>query len=239
MEIIKKYLTNGQYLTAEYVKDTIFLHHTAGLNAEGAWQWWNQTPERVGTPFIIDRDGTVIECFDPKVWAFHLGITGDDNYHEKHSISIELVAGGQLYKEGDQFRFYPLYPNNHYFTVIPKEEVFSLKQPWRGYNLYHTYTQAQLDTLKELIPYLIELFPTLVLPSLLGTFYEYDPGVVANHKPGLWSHSTVRENKNDIFPYPPLLETLEEIISNLGKVPWEPKSKLEIPPKTIKKGKKG
>ena len=111
MDLVKKHLSNGQYLTQEYEKKSQFLHHTVSTNAMSAWRWWNSTPERVGTPFIIDRDGSIIECFDPKMWAFHLGIVGDDNWHEKHSINIELTSAGPLYYHNKEFRFYPLWPN--------------------------------------------------------------------------------------------------------------------------------
>jgi len=227
MELIKKHLTNGQYLTSEYIKDSIFLHHTAGLNAEGAWQWWNQTPDRVGTPFIIDRDGKVIECFDPKVWAFHLGIVGDDNYHEMHSVNIEIVSGGQLYEEKGEYRFYPLYPNKHFYTVIPKEEVVILKAPWRGYTVYHKYTDAQINTLKELIPYIVSLFPTIKFQDNLTDFYLFDKDMVDNHQGGLWSHSTVREDKTDIIPQPNFLKVLSEIVGLLPKIGEIPVSSVK------------
>jgi hypothetical protein len=28
----------------------------------------------VATAYVIDRDGTVFELFDPAAWAFHLGL---------------------------------------------------------------------------------------------------------------------------------------------------------------------
>jgi len=219
MEIIKKYLNNGQYITQEYVKDSIFLHHTAGTNAEGAWQWWNQTPERVGTPYIIDRNGKVVECFDPKMWAFHLGLSSDDNYHEMHSINIEIVSAGQLYKENGKYYFYPLYPNKQFFTIIPLEDVEILVTPWRGYSFYHKYTDAQIATLRELIPYIVKLFPNIKIQSPLGIFYEYDASVISLHKKGLFSHSTIRMDKSDIFPQPNFLQALDEIAESLNKKP--------------------
>lgn len=215
MEIIKKYLDNGQYLTHEYEKTSLFLHHTAGLSAEGAWSWWNQTPERVGTPYIIDRNGVIVECFNPKIWAYHLGVRGDDNYHEMHSVSIELVAGGRLYKEGAEFRFYPLYPNKLYYKIIPEEDVFIMDKEWRGHLYYHIYTEAQISALKELMRLIFGIFPKMNIMAPLGQFYEYNEDVITKKLPGLWSHSTVRPDKDDIFPYPPLLKALDEVISSL------------------------
>ena len=232
MEIIKKHLTNGQYLTREFEKDAIFLHHTAGTNAEGAWQWWNQTPDRVGTPFILDRDGKVVECFDPKNWAFHLGLVGDDNHHEMHSVNIEIVSAGQLYKENDQFRFYPLFPNKQFYTVIPKEEVIELDEPWRGFKFYQKYSDAQIEALKELIPYIVDLFPTIKFQDDLSDFYLFNPDIVAKHRGGLWSHSTVREDKTDIIPQPNFLEALNEIANSLKSV-----SKKSVSPTSTAKPK--
>jgi len=219
MEIVKKHLTNGQYMTSAYPKNSIFLHHTAGLNAEGAWQWWNQTPDRVGTPFIIDRNGVIVECFDPSIWAFHLGLTNDDNFHESHSVSIELVSGGQLYEEKGVFKFYPLYPNINYYTLIPKEEVYTFNKPWRGHLYYHKYTDAQIKALTELIAYLVKLFPGITIPTPLGNFYEYNPAIVAEHSGGLWSHSTVRADKTDIFPQESLIQALEDLATTLVLTP--------------------
>lgn len=211
MEIIKKHLTNGQYITREYEKNSIFLHHTVGPTAEGAWKWWNETPERVGTPYIIDRNGVIIECFDPKYWAYHLGITGDDNYHEMHSINIELVSCGKLYKDGNLFKFYPLYPNTMYPKIIPSEEVYEFKKSWKGHTLYHKYTDIQIQALQELLKYILNLFPTIRINFPLGKFYEFDQDVIDKHLTGLWSHSTVRADKDDIYPYPPFLEVLETL----------------------------
>ena len=63
MDLVKKHLTNGQYLTTQDEKFSQFLHHTVSTNAMSAWRWWNSTPDRVGTPYIIDRDGSIMECF--------------------------------------------------------------------------------------------------------------------------------------------------------------------------------
>ena len=139
MDIVKKPLTNGQYLTTVYEKKSMFLHHTVSTNAMSAWRWWNSTPERVGTPYIIDRDGTIFECFDPKVWAFHLGIVGDDNWHEKHSINIENVSAGPIREVDGDFRFYPLWPNKTRWTSIPADEVHIFSKPWKGHKHWHLY----------------------------------------------------------------------------------------------------
>jgi len=238
MDIVKKHLTNGQYLTQVYEKFSQFLHHTVSTNAMSAWRWWNSTPERVGTPFIIDRDGSIIECFSPNMWAYHLGIKGDDNWHEMHSINIELVSAGPLRLVDGQFIFYPLWPNKVHQTLIPKAEVYSFDKPWRGHRHWHKYTEAQLESLKWLIGRNALDFPSLGLDNDLDRIFDFNPDVIKNHIPGIWTHNTVREDKSDPFLYPPLIEALKEVQSeliNIRKASVIPEVKKVIDKKTIKK----
>lgn len=237
MEITKKHLTNGQYLTHEYEKKSLFLHHTVSTNPESAWRWWNSTPERVGTAYIIDRQGGIIECFDPKVWAYHLGVVRDDNWHEKHSINIELVAAGPLRFEEGEYRFYPLWPNKFRWTLIPENEIIKLKKAWRGYEIFHNYTNEQLESLKWLIGKLYLDFPGLRVDNDLNNFFEYDESVIKEHKPGIWSHSTVRLDKSDIVPTPDLIKALKEVQNEL-LLPKTEKPKPESKPSKSKSSKK-
>lgn len=218
MDIIKKHLTNGQYMVDVYSKKSIFLHHTAGTSAMGAWRWWNSTPDRVGTPFIIDRDGSIIECFDPSYWAYHLGVTNDDNFQEKYSINIEIVSAGQLRLESEEFRFYPLWPNRTRYSVIPKDEVIEIKDGWRGYNYFQKYTMQQIKSLEWLLGKLYNDFPSLLIGSeiLPETFFEYNEEVLTKHLGGIWAHSTVRKDKSDIYPDKRIIRVLKTLKKNLS-----------------------
>lgn len=218
MDIIKKHLTNGQYLTSQDEKVSQFLHHTVGLSAMSAWRWWNSTPQRVGTAQMIDRDGSIWECFDPSMWAYHLGVVDDDNWHEKHSINIELVSGGPLRYIDKEFRFYPLWPNKIHYTVIPEKEVYMFNKPWKGHEFWHKYTDSQLESLKWLIGKNVLTFPTLVIDNDIDKIFKYNSDVLSEHLGGLWTHGTVRKDKTDPFPYPPLIEALKEVQAELLKV---------------------
>ncbi len=234
MDIVKKHLTRGQYLTQQYEKKSAFLHHTVSTNAMSAWRWWNTTPQRVGTPFIIDRDGSIIECFDPKMWAYHLGIVGDDNFHEKHSINIEFAAAGPLRYEDKEFRFYPLWPNKLRYTVIPEEEVHSFKKPWKGFEHWHIYTEDQIEAMSWLLGRLALDFPSLNYENDFEKVFDYDESVIKDHKAGLWAHCTVREDKSDIFPYPPLIKAVKKLQDELLYTHKE----TQIPEVTVTKKKK-
>lgn len=206
MNIVKNYLSNGQYITQIYEKRSIVLHHTVGLSANGAWRWWNSTPERIGTPFIIDRDGTIIECFDPKAWAYHCGVKGDNDYLEKYTIGIELVSAGPLRKIGDKYYFFPMWPNKVSAKEIDPSEIVEFPNLWRGYQYFHKYTDSQIRALGELMKHLYENFPSLQRPSEPEEFYQYNEKAILGKYEGILSHTTVRADKSDIYPDERIIE---------------------------------
>ena len=69
-------LEPSMYFAESQPKDMAVLHFTAGTTAEGAVAHWRQSSQRVGTAYVIGLDGTVYEVFDPRFWAYHLGIKG-------------------------------------------------------------------------------------------------------------------------------------------------------------------
>lgn len=215
-KIVTKHLSNGQYLTSRHPKKGLFFHHTAGTTWQGAWSWWNQTPARVGTAFIIDRDGLVIECFDPAAWAYHLGVRRDDNLLEMQTIGIELVSAGFVKKEGKEFIFYPLWPNTSIRRPMPKNEILTLKANWRGEKYFHFYTDAQIKAAARLTYYLKkqERFE-LELKEIDASFAEYDETVWKEAKPGIWSHTTVRKDKWDIYPMPKFIDSINLAVRTL------------------------
>ncbi len=209
MEIVSNVRLKGdQFYPQARDKNQIYLHHTAGLNAKGAINWWNQTPENVGTAYVIERDGTIYEVFDPKAWAFHLGVKGDSNIAETDSIGIEIVAGGHLNRlKNGKLAFMPLYPKEIGAKEIPGNEIIELQEEWRGYKFYHKYTDAQIESVVGLISHLVKEFGISIQKDLKD-FFEYSPEGPLSGKPGLYSHTTVRKDKDDIYPDPELLKAI-------------------------------
>ena len=170
-----------------------------------------------------------MEVFDPKVWAYHLGIRGDDNWHEKHSVNIELVSAGPLRLEDGKFRFYPLWPNKMRYNTIPKDQVTTLDKSYKGHKHWHKYTEAQYESLKWIIGKLKLDFPSLAIDNDMDKFHLYDKSIIDDHKPGIWAHSAVREDKSDVVPFPELITALKEVqkeLLDLGK-------RTEIPEVTV------
>lgn len=186
-------LKADQYYQGVYPKKYIILHHTAGSTAASAIAHWATTPDHIATPYVIDRDGTIYEVFDPKFWAYHLGVKGNSSI-EKASIGIEIVAWGQLtLKEGKYYTYTK--------KALPDSEVVAVE--FRGHKYYQRYTPEQIAALKVLLPYLLDRFK-IVPQTARKDFWEYsDPSKLP---PGIWSHTTVRKDKVDVFPQPEIVE---------------------------------
>lgn len=191
MVIQKLPVLPNQYYMGIYKKKFIFLHHTAGSSAASAIAHWNSAPDHIATPYIIERDGTIFETFDPKYWAYALGVKGATSM-EKASIHIELVSwGGLTVKNGKSYSYTG--------KEIKPEETVALN--WRGSKVYHQYSLEQGIALKQLLDKLCKDFgiPRIAIPK----FWEYqDPFKL---EPGIWSHTTVRKDKQDIQPQPDLV----------------------------------
>lgn len=207
----------NQYYQGVYAKKHIVLHHTAGASAASSVAHWASNPDHIATPYIIDRDGTIYETFDPKYWAYHLGVKGNTAI-EKSSIGIEICSYGSLavaikdkpgkYKKGDFLTYtgrliapgkivktHPFRPNVNPFAGTPDVSYTG--------TVWEKYADEQIAALKLLLPYLIDRFK-IPIQANREKFYEYqDPNKLP---PGIWSHSTVRKDKIDIAPQPAIVE---------------------------------
>lgn len=188
-------LKEDQYYQGVYKKDKIILHHTAGGSVAGAVSSWAADARRVATPYIIERSGDIYECFPPQMWAYHLGVKIPKTKElEQSSIGIEIVAYGQLTKKDGK---YYTYTNRE----LPLSEVAEVS--FREFAYYQKYTDAQIKALSELLPYLVDRFK-IPLQTDRAKFWEYrDPTKLPS---GIWSHTTVRKDKVDIFPQKELVD---------------------------------
>ena len=122
------------------------------------------------------------------------------------------------------------------YTTIKPEEVHTFDKPWKEPKYWHKYTEDQIEAVKWLIGKLAMSFPTLGVDNDLSGIFEFNPEVVKDHLPGIWTHNSVRADKSDIFPYPPMIKALEEVQSELINVSKPHKT----PEKEVKKaGKSG
>ncbi|PAP77612.1 peptidoglycan recognition protein family protein [Rubrivirga marina] len=220
-------LPRGQYVDRPEPKDLVVMHHTAGGSAASSVSWWRQTDVRVATAYIIERDGTIYECFDPGLWAYHLGASIQSL--EERSIGIELANWGGLKHDGATYRTWS-------GAEIPKTAVHDHGRSWRGFRYYEAYPKAQLDAAIALAAHLVERFGIApdVAPAQLGSpdvtrFRKYR-GVVAHHH--------VRADKSDIspaFPWDRLTDEIEALASDPDVPPPAP----QVPKKSLGVGDGG
>lgn len=193
-------LPKGQYIEVETPKRTIVLHHTAGGSADSSISGWIKDVSPVATPVIIDRDGSIVQSYPSKYWAYSLGVaTANYTQLEKQSIPIEIASYGYLTpRNGTMF--------NAYGGQVKNENVCKLNTPFRGQLYFEKYTDEQIESVRRLMLYWGEKY---------GIDLTYKPEMWDVSKNalrgdgGVWSHTSYRADKTDVFPQPELIEMLK------------------------------
>lgn len=212
MKIVNQPIPDSQYYKEVIPKKIIVLHHTAsGNGVQGDINWWKQTPEKVGTPFIIGRDGIITQVFDEKYWIHHLGVTSAQlRIHGSNvtntrlnqlSIGIELDSWGGLVKRNGKWYSYT-------GAEVPSCDVFEIKKGYRGYYGFEKYTAAQLASMAELINHLSAKhgIPKNYFPEM----FDFNQKAVKGYH-GIWTHASFRPDKSDCFPMPELINILKNL----------------------------
>jgi len=203
-------LKESQYFAEESAKTQIYLHHTAGNgNAEAVSRYWNGTSDRVATAFVVGQDGLIVQCFSSKHWAWHLGISKAEfkgqgaKYQnlDKASVGIEVCNWGYL-KEKDG-KFY-----NYVNTRVPESMVTTLDEPFNGFKHWYKYTDAQIESTRQLLVYLCDTYniPREYRTQIFSLDKEAFKGT-----PGIYTHNSVRKDKSDIYPCPRMIQMLENL----------------------------
>jgi len=225
LKIDKAYLD-----TDEYVKDygkilpkNLFIHHTAGWdNPYNCINSWNGDDRgRVGTQYVIGGpsikgtvvyDGVVVECIPNNYIGWHLGEVGNFNA-SKLSVGIEVNNFGYVTKKDDKFFTYVN-------TEVPLDQVIDLGYKFRGYQYWHKYSDAQIESLRLLILHIKEIYPTIdITKGLLEELesktpaeaFEFNTDAYNAKKYGLWTHTNVRKDKFDMSPQPNLIKMIKSL----------------------------
>lgn len=200
----------SQYMQEEHPKKQIYLHHTAGgPSAENVFKDWASNPERIATCVAISGTGQIVQGFSSKFWAYHLGLkeaTFDSmgipyQSLDRISIGIEVCNWGQLRKEGTKFF-------NYVGGEVLKGDVIRLEKPFKGYEYFHNYSDAQIASVKELL---------LMWKDKYGIPLTYNPdifditGRALKGEPGVYTHNSVRRDKVDMYPHPKLIDMLKSL----------------------------
>ena len=223
MNIVEYPLSKGEYYEEVVKKDTIFIHHTAGSHRpDYTIEGWEKDRAKSGeqlpvaTAYVIGGlstssdeskyDGLIYRTFDDKFWAHHLGLKQLNNKTlNQKSIAIEICNYGPLTKT--KTGVYLNYVNKE----IPASMVGELNVPFRGFKYYQKYTDKQIIALKELLLSLSVKYG-IDLKKGLNELTDFSLEVNLNAtigKPGLWSHSSVRSDKFDVWPQPELIGLIQ------------------------------
>ncbi len=210
-------LKDNEYVKVNTKKDAIVLHHTAGGH-NPMWtinSWDNDTRGRIATSFVIggksisgdaSLDGIVCMAFNHKYWAWHLGVKGTNGRLDKKSIGIEICNYGPITK-GKDGKFY-----NWVNKPMPSTDVYDLGVVWRGYRYFHKYTNAQLDSLLNILRWLSQEHGIDISSNKPWSIDSFNVNQDAlSGGSGLWTHVNYRKDKTDCHPQPELIQMLNSI----------------------------
>ena len=230
MKIVKTTLPSVEYFPIERKKTQIVLHHTVSASGKGVSAWFasDKGKSRVAVAFVVDKDGTIYQLFEPKYWAYHIG-KGSTQRNNENSIGIEIVNEGSLTKKGNDFYWFD--GKNKY-----EGKAVKLDKPFRGVEYFASYTNEQVQAVKELLAYLLQEFP-LIHKEFSNTF-EYSPSWLTFN--GVVMHVNLREDKTDLSPAFPISE-IPKVFENFN-VPKQQDiyivpeiSNIDLVPKPIEK----
>ncbi len=218
-KIIQYDLPENQYHRVEFPKKQIVVHHTAsGPSAEGVINYWKSDPLRIATPFVIDGDGDIYQCFSSKYYAAHIGVSASsikalgfadfgtrcDKLH-KASIGIEICNWGGLTKDA-KGRWV-----SYAGVVIPECDIEFYPEGFRGYHAYQKYTTKQINATKDLLEYLCNKY-SIEKGFKMGNFTVSKQAIGGDN--GIWTHCNYRpaSDKQDLHPQPNLITALKELV---------------------------
>ncbi|MEO5357218.1 MAG: N-acetylmuramoyl-L-alanine amidase [Nitrospirae bacterium YQR-1] len=185
-------LQDKEYIKTETKKDLIVVHHTVGATAKSTIEYWATDPQRIGTAYVIERDGEIFEVFDSKYWAYHLGLENSGGLVDKRSIGIELASEGGLIQRNERLYCFGKVSDRTVF----KDAFYDNGTPWRGYRFFDAYSEAQITSLIELINQLIVQFN---IPKFTpANHVDTDDGY--RQFKGILGHHHLRRDKSDVHP---------------------------------------
>ena len=209
-KIVQHRLSKGQFFEENTDKSQIYLHHTAGNgNAEGVARFWNSNDSQIATAFVIGENGTIVQCFSSKHWAWHLGIDSQDfvtrglpyKNLNKLSVGIEVCNWGMLKEKNGKFY-------NYVNGEVNASYVTTLETSYKGYKHWYKYTDAQIESLRQLVVYLCETYN--IPKTYRKEIFDLDNEAFKGTR-GIYTHNSVRKDKADIYPCPRMIKMLENL----------------------------
>jgi hypothetical protein len=122
----------------------------------------------------------------------------------RNSVGVEVCCMGQIVNG-------KTYVN----TAADPSQVIKLAKPFRGFQYWHNYSDAQIATLKNWILFLANKYsidPRIGLVEYVrakgADGFDVLDLARAEKTPGMYSHTNVIRGKVDMYPHPDLIDML-------------------------------
>jgi len=201
MNITAYPLKRGQFYEEPTRKQFVVWHGTDGRTrctpasgrpgrATTSIDTWNLDANRVGAPWLVDRDGTIYKTFEDSGWIYHLGLNGTKGHYDRFAVPIEFANEGPLTLDGDRLYAFGMNTPNTIYTG----QHFAAE--WRDGNYFAELDEAQVDAGIQLTLDICrrhQIDPVFYYPS---TTYDFPRCFqVAT----IVCHSNCRKDKTDLF----------------------------------------
>ena len=228
MQIVTDWQLNPiQYFQEAPKKKHIYLHHTVGGTARSSFEYWNGKTNKVATAYLVERDGTIYQVFDPKYWAWHLGLKSSNNtIANKQSIGIEIASEGAL-RAGFEFNAIrkskglpPKFDENFLYCFDVDPDSSRKPEDWfnhakKLYNIdtdnlfftqmvntwrgYDFFDQYDEPQVQGVTELVKYLCETFSIPKQIidGDRNRFEPALIDNFS-GILTHCNVRQDKTDV-----------------------------------------
>lgn len=148
---------------------------------------WNITKEKFTSPYLINRDGSVVQTYPETAWSYALNIPSGREPYDQRVIGIELVNELCLLRENGQ----------HYIqNIIGHQNMYTgpvYKKCFRKYEYWADLGKNQVDSLITLIKEISER--NKIVPVFFDST-EFDHSVWS--KATIFTHANVNKNVIDL-----------------------------------------
>ena len=216
LDIDEYHLPKGEYLNGNYKNDYIILHHTAGgANPRSVVDYWaNDSLGKVATEFVVGGqncstgstkyDGDIVRAFPEGCQGYHIGSSGSSHMN-LHSVGIEMCNFGYI-------------QNGKTYTGSNAsiDQTISLSEPFKGYSLWHRYSDEQIRSVRDLLLYIsnrdnIDLHEGLykwIKEEGATKAFDFHKDAYNGKVKGLLTHTNIRKDKFDCSPQPNLVDMI-------------------------------
>ncbi|PWL28270.1 MAG: hypothetical protein DCO96_09865 [Fluviicola sp. XM-24bin1] len=194
----------------------MFLHHTAGWHNpyNVISQWGRDKRGAVATEFVLGGqsvkgndnkyDGEIVQAFPEGAYGWHLGENGSQHMHT-HSVGIEVCNFSYINDKNQTYAG----------TNVVDSQIVTLAKPFRGHQRWYRYSDAQIESLRQLILYIANRDNIDVRKGLVeevrakgAAGFEFNSDAFYGKIKGMWTHTNTRKDKSDMFPQQELLDML-------------------------------